>query len=210
MKTCNYKEETGCYNISFDRNCNIIIEDNSYNCNYVQVFIMDYNNSGKTQTIIKNDRYKEIVFNYKGDGLYTFCKVTVSKDETDPYYYKNNKFFHLGSQITLQELLEINPEVSKIKLEYINYFSTCNLKKCFIKICQDIFKSSNSVCEKSNVDGTLTYKRDLLWSALNVIKYFTEMNQFEEAQRLLEQLSECNGLCPSQNNNNFSGCGCGK
>jgi hypothetical protein len=45
------------------------------------------------------------------------------------------------------------------------------------------------------IDKELIYKRDLLWSALNVIKYMIEIDQYEEAERLLERIMGCNGLC---------------
>jgi len=52
------------------------------------------------------------------------------------------------------------------------------------------------------------YKRDLLLSAINVISYLAEMEKFEEAERLLERITSCNGLC-DYNDINLRGCGCG-
>jgi hypothetical protein len=47
----------------------------------------------------------------------------------------------------------------------------------------------------------------LLWSAINTIIYLAETEQFEEAERLLERITNCNGLC--ENNQSNCGCGCG-
>jgi len=45
--------------------------------------------------------------------------------------------------------------------------------------------------------------------ALNSIKYLVEFCQFAEAQRLLERLVTCNGLCTnSLTNTKKHGCGC--
>jgi len=65
------------------------------------------------------------------------------------------------------------------------------------------------MCNKPNSDSSLIYKRDLLWSAMNVIKYLVEMDQLEEAQRLLEEITACNGLCSSSQPEFTSNCGCG-
>ena len=79
----------------------------------------------------------------------------------------------------------------------------------FVYICQQIFDQAASLnCNKSNVDSELIYKRDLIWSALNVIQYMAEMDQMCEAQRLLEEITACNGLCPQDQTS--SGCGCGR
>jgi len=49
----------------------------------------------------------------------------------------------------------------------------------------------------------------MVWMAINVIKYLVEFNQFAEAQRLIERLSSCNGLCGSNKSSRKGGCGCG-
>ena len=212
MTNCSCKnEQSPCNKIYVDRNCNMIIEDNSFNCNYVQVFIMKLttsNGSTPTKTIVRENRSQKVVFDKVEDGFYTICKLTIPVDESMPYYYRNGKFYHNVQEVYLQEIININPEVSQVQFDYIYYFSTCNLRKCFIKACQDIFAQQTSICNKSNIDHSLTYKRDLLWSALNVIDYMVEMDQMEEAQRLLAEITGCNGLCSPQSN--FSGCGCGK
>lgn len=199
-----------CKDITIDKNCNIIVDENDYNCNYVQIYMAKLTTSKgstPTQTVIKDNRHKKVLFKSQGDGFYTICKLTVPKDEMEPYYYKDGKFYHNVQEVYLHELLNINPKVSGIKIQYRYYFSTCNLRKCFIKICQDIFNSQTSICDKSGLDSSLTYKRDLIWSTLNVIDYMVEMNQMEEAQRLLERLTSCNGLC-SSTKTITNDCGC--
>ena len=192
--------------ITTDRNCNLIINDNTFNCKYVQIFIIKANNGYNfNQMQTKTSRIQQIKFPITEDGFYTLCKFTVPTDEMMPYYYKDGKYYNNVREVSINELLNINPEVSKLKIEYFYYFSTCNLKKCFIKVCEDIFKQTSSICNK-NIDSDLSYKRDLLWSALNVIQYMVEMDQYEEAQRLLEEITQCNGLCSKKSNN----CGCGR
>ncbi len=211
MKCKNTLSKANCNRITVDKDCNIIIDDNTYNCNYVQVFILKLTTtkgSNPTKTIIKDSRSKKVIFNSDGDGFYTICKLTIPVDEAQPYYYKDGKFYHNIQEVSLQEILNTKPEISGVEFEYIYYFSTCNLRKCFVKICQEIFDTASSICNKTGVDGSLTYKRDLIWSALNVIDYMIEIDQMEEAQRLLEEITGCNGLCSPQKSS--SGCGCGR
>lgn len=202
-----------CGIIHVDKECNLVVEDNTFNCNYVQVYIAKLtttSGSMPTQVFIKDSRNKKIKFPTTKDGFYTICKLTIPLDESMPYYYKDGRYYHNVQEVYLQELVNVNPEISKIKIDYMYYFSTCNLRKCFINICQKIFKQSSSLCNSNNVDSSLTYKRDLVWSALNVIKYMTEMNLYEEAQQLLEEISGCNGLCAENPVVKSSNCGCGR
>lgn len=199
----------GCIRVRTDRNCNIIIDDDTLEEGFVQVFILKYIDSEDNQVIVKKLLTDEVKFKYKGDGQYTICKLVVPLDASQPYYFEDDKFYHNYKEVSLKELINVNPEVSKITPEYIYYFSTCQLRKCFINICQEIFKMQTSICNKPSTDGTLTYKRDLIWSALSVIEYLIDMCQMEEAQRLLKEITGCNGLCPQSEIINNSGCGCG-
>lgn len=127
------------------------------------------------------------------------------------YFYHEGKIYHINGQeleeIQLEDLLDVNPETSNIYSEIKHFFSVCNLRKCFIKACQEIFNSTAfDRCFKSKVDEELRYRRDLIWAALNVIQYMVDCNQLEEAQRLLEQIMSCNGLCSKFNED----CGCNK
>lgn len=117
-----------CSNIGHDKNCNIIVNDNGFNENYIQIFILKYIDSTETQTIIRETEDQEIKFKDKGDGYYTLCKLTISKSKSKYYYYKDGKFYHNVQEVTLKEILNVNPEVSGITPEYIYYFSTCHLK----------------------------------------------------------------------------------
>ena len=193
--------------ITYDKDCNLYINE-VFNPNYVQVFIIKFTNSSFSdviQTSIIEEENQKIIIKNAQDGFYTICKLTIPIDSAQPYYYKNGKFYHNIWEVDLQELIELNPKVSKIKIEYIYYFSLCNISKCFIKICQDIFSQQTSICNKLNIDNSLIYKRDLIWSTINIIKYMADMDQIEEALRLLEEITSCNGLCPQSE---FNNCGC--
>lgn len=123
------------------------------------------------------------------------------------------------------EILSINEELlHDIQIVSDNYFSTCFLTQCYINIVKEIFNKSlninnnnnnfkNNSCRKcyDSVDKDLEYKRDLISSALNVIQFLVDSNQFCEAQLLLERISGCNGLCKTENTSKAkTGCGCNR
>lgn len=115
---------------------------------------------------------------------------------------------------SVEEVLEINPlntTISKVSQDYI---SICFLQKCYINLCQQIFndRGLTSCWNKNSVDSELVFKRDMVWMAINVIKYLTEFNQLAEVERIIEQITSCNGLCKSNSTNQSksSGCGCSK
>lgn len=119
-------------------------------------------------------------------------------------------------EVPLGEILDLNLNSRDYTVYYTekDYVSICFLQECYINLCQQIFnKRGFSPCwNKNTVDSELVYKRDLVWMAINVIKYLTSLNQLSEVERIIEQINGCNGLCKSDtaNKSNNSGCGCSK
>lgn len=140
----------------------------------------------------------------EGSAL-TLYQIVYYTDGTKIYKYINQE----TEEVTLEEILEINPidtTISKIEQDYV---SICYLKRCYIDLCMQILndKGFSQCFSRSTVDGDLTFKRDLVWMALNVIKYLTECGELAEAQRIIENINTCNGLCTS-NTIKSRGCGC--
>lgn len=139
-------------------------------------------------------------------GLYDLVYFS---DGIDIYKYLDGNV----SQVTIIEVLtanSINTTVSKTNRDYV---SICFLRKCYINLCQQIFEDRGfSRCwNKNKVDSELIYKRDLVWMAINVIKYLTECEQLAEVERIIETIQGCNGLCVSSNlTSKTNGCGCSK
>lgn len=126
--------------------------------------------------------------------------------------YKYNPRTQEISQVTdLTEIIEINPVNTTISITTNDYVSICFLTKCYINLCQQIFESRGlTQCwNKNNIDSELIYKRDLVWMAINVIKYMVECSQLYEAERIIELLHSCNGVCGDKKaRSNGNGCGC--
>ena len=116
-------------------------------------------------------------------------------------------------QVDISEILEINPVNTTISKTSEDFVSICFLRKCYINLCKQILdnRGFSSCWNKNKIDSELIYKRDLVWMAINVIKYLTECEQLAEVERIVEIINGCNGLCTSSNSSNkASGCGCSK
>lgn len=136
------------------------------------------------------------------------------------FYIENNKIYQYSKQGVDEELLDYSELIHyadlidvkhNISIASQDFMSICFLQKCYVNLCQQIFKDKNFVRCSNKVDHNLSYTRDLVWMALNVIKYMVEMNQLFEAQRILEIIYSCNGICKNGNSKFYeSNCGCSK
>ena len=134
-------------------------------------------------------------------------------------YYDNGQFYKsidggVTSEIITYEIIkEINPITTNIAKCKKSTFSLCFLYKCYINYCKQVLEQNISKCITK--DSDLVFRRDFVWMTINVIKYYLENGQLDEAQRLLEETMSCNGFCKSSflkyslTNNTVSGCGCG-
>lgn len=130
-------------------------------------------------------------------------------DGNDLYQYVSGELVKQNVQI----LQEINLENTTISGASREEFSICYLYQCYINLCKQIFEIGQIRCTNRNDDiQDLIFKRDFLWMTINIIKYYVEFNQLEEAQRLLETVNFCGTFC-EQNNTNIkysSRCGCSR
>lgn len=116
-----------------------------------------------------------------------------------------------GTSVSIVDV--VNTENTTAQKFLKTYVSICNLRKCYINLCQQILsdKVFSSCSSKNKLDNDLVYKRDLVWMTINVVKYLTDLDQLDEVDRIIKMINGCNGLCNSSNTKNSSnGCGCGK
>lgn len=155
----------------------------------------------------------EIPINF--DGYFTLYYIVLPTKEwvyknqiivnlfSNIYYINNGQIYKYNSGesdeiIQNQNLLNIveSPNIdSNISSISKDYVSICFLQKCYVNLCQQIFKENISSQCNNIIDKNLSYNRDLVWMAINVIKYLVEDNQLYEAQRIIELLHSCNGVC---------------
>lgn len=139
------------------------------------------------------------------------------------YYYDEGNVYKLvkeGEELveeasSLKEILERNTEGTTVSRVCKTHVSVCHLFKCYLSLCQQIFEARGfSKCfDKAKIDHELQYKRDMVWMALNVIRYLVECERLQEVQRIIQEISGCNGLCPGWYYNEGKerpDCGCGK
>ena len=139
-------------------------------------------------------------------GLYS---IVYFVDNMTIYKYINEQI----QEVDISEILEINPVDTTISKVSEDFISICFLRKCYVNLCKQILddKGFSSCWSKNKIDNELIYKRDLVWMALNVIKYLTECEQLAEVERIIEVINGCNGVCPSSSSSNtISDCGCSK
>ena len=139
-------------------------------------------------------------------GLYN---IVYYSDGTSIYKYIDGQ----SSETTIDEIIEVNSVDTTVSRTGEDYVSICFLRKCYINLCQQIFNSRGfSPCwNKNDIDSDLIFRRDLVWAAINVIKYLTECKQLAEVERIIETIKGCNGLCVSSDvTSKTSGCGCCK
>lgn len=155
---------------------------------------------------------KEWVYNMEQNlptrlGLYEI--IFYIYDNKVYQYVKNEEDILISDTSILLDYLYPGTIISAVKEDSV---SVCNLQKCYVNLCQQIFESrAFSQCSNKNkIDCELTYKRDLVWMALTVIHYMVkEQGSFTEAQRIVELLNSCNGVCgDNKSRSNGKGCGC--
>lgn len=155
----------------------------------------------------------------KEDGYYTIDHIILPSievydesinldwyvcDGTSVYTRCNSEWKEVAFD-KLADLVETNElESTTISGISLTQFSICHLYECYISKCRTIFESL-SPCASSET----YYARDLIWMAINIIKYYVEIGQLLEAQHLLETLNYCGELC-SENMSQTTNCGCSK
>lgn len=140
---------------------------------------------------------------------------------TNGVYFLGNddkfyKLFHgVTKEVTLKEILEVNQENTTLIKISLHTFELCHLEQCFFKLCMYLLENMpcSDPCFDSKVKGFTSeiLNRDIIWMALNAIKYCIEQQQFYRAQQILERIETCWGICKDLENINstqYKGCGC--
>lgn len=139
------------------------------------------------------------------------------------YYYNTvtNKFYKdingVSTEVQLSEILSADytePAVGEKGTTIIradkNTFVMTYLNGCFNSICKSLLTSLPKSCNRNSLSSQI-FNRDILWMAINVIKYCLDTSQLYEAQRYLEEVTRCSNWCDGSFNINLinsSGCGC--
>lgn len=196
----------------------------TYTINVIVQYTLDTVNSGKIIDVFFNDhcsQLDELHYTIKEDGYYEIYHIILPSkawydlgkipSNLDIYFTDGEQLYKVENGIVkttdLVEIINAKCEGNTISQVSLAQFSICKLFDCYINICKQIFENALTKCPKNN---DLTYKRDLIWMTINVIKYYVELGQLMEAQRLLEELIKCGGICNDTQSPGKKSCGCSR
>lgn len=172
----------------------------------------------------------DVIYPLNKDGFYHYQKLILPTKEhksENPgdyiWYDKDDHLVHFGEEgqevktLTLKDnFTDIFDEV--LKEGYLNCFvfsadtfSMYNLILCYVmKERERIQMYLKNSCNKCNTSASnLEMETDILLSAINVLDFLIEHEDYTEAQRVLNGLSTCGSLCKSYSNK-LKGCNCGR
>lgn len=157
------------------------------------------------------------VFHFPFDGLFTYYKYLLptvehllKTDEEGDYYKSADQTFFYDGNIylakddydTLDDLLANAQKLNSLTdiwdvqgTQTFSFqkmiFSVCKLQKCLVYLQRkSLDLQSDCTCIKSE-NNSLKNIRDFLFSSLFVFDYLKDIENYEEAQRLLENISDC-------------------
>lgn len=162
--------------------------------------------------IIPNKEWFNYVYQMDETSFDSYTNGVYIIGEEDKFYkYKYGEF----TEVSIEEIMEINQENTTLIKTSLHTFELCHLDECFFKLCMYLF--DNMPCtdpcfvEKMKGFSKEILNRDIIWMAINAIKYCIEQQQFFRAQKLLERVETCWGICRDFDNINstqYKGCGC--
>lgn len=149
-------------------------------------------------------------------------QIPIYTIQANEVFYYNSSLYVSNAEVNghLSDVLN-NASIIKVTdiCEYLNshilsfqkvLFSYCKLQKCLVNLQSRILKNPNNC----NGCGTLSgktldrYNRDFLLSAIYLLDYLTQTNNFEEAQTILDSFVNCSGsICDDSELK--SSCNCG-
>lgn len=108
--------------------------------------------------------------------------------------------------IDIEELIFSDLSNSTAFIESQYTFTTCHLEECYYRHCNEYFSKLCDQCEDFSEKIKI---RDMIWMSINVIKYLLDQESLFEAQRIVEKLIKCSGICYNLKNEVKNvGCGC--
>lgn len=173
----------------------------------------------------------ELHLELKEDGYYTISHIILPTREIIEQLIQNDsgilqkyKYIYAVDNNTIVKLsknswietdfieLTRNTYETNIFKSVKDMFATCNIWECYVNLCKHLLQSDLKQCRKNNSDiSTLLFNRDVIWMTINVLTYYINKDQLYEAQRILEDVNNCNGFCNESNTIIKSGgCGCGR
>lgn len=123
------------------------------------------------------------------------------------YKYQDGNFINFP----IDQIPFINQCIPSTLVYDLQYtFSSQQLQECYYKNCREYF---DNICNRCTEDSQYVRNRDIIWMAINIIRYLLDLGRLFEAQKIVEKMHKCTGLCYNTKTNITStnvGCGCSK
>lgn len=119
------------------------------------------------------------------------------------YATDGNNFFVLVDNdefkpISIEDLLEVDTKNTSISKSTQETFSLCILNNKYLELCkQEFINLTHNPCYKTPHNSDI----DLVWIAMNAIKYSIEFGMLTQAQSMLEEIFRCTGIAKLNKNN---------
>lgn len=211
-------EQTITLNVLYSIDSKENIERNSYSIvphTDIDIDDIEVSTDGLKQIdhfIIPTQQWFEYVIDLDPASMDIYSLVYYFNTDNEKFY----KYVNGGSvEVPIEEILEVNTEATTLVKVSMNTFQICHLEECFFKLC--LYLLENMPCtdpcftDKARGFKAEILNRDIIWMAINVIKYCLQLGQYHRAQAILEQIETCWGICKQLNKNissKYSGCGC--
>lgn len=211
-------------NVLENKDCSLtfIVEDQFTNMVRIE-FIVKNNtvvDNLVSEPIEKGIRDPYIYYNAP-DGLFTYYIMWVYNEKPIKGIYLNNGKLINVTETGEEELtniikaFNINKEIDSKYSDSIKYFNLCHFKNCYINGLYNLLNEFlNNGCEIScRVNKDLENRSNLLILSLYVLNHLICSKDYDEAQRILDIITSCDGfLCSQEYYGNLSlgGCNCGK
>lgn len=177
------------------------------------------------ETIITNHKIDndiiyldEAYYNLQKDGHYIIDHIVLPTTEFVASHNMKNVYATDGVNIykyvdgsfiekSIQEILELNPvsiEEMGVSIASQETFSICHIHNLYLEECKKQLESAMiNRCSSANYKSD--FNTDLIWIAINAIRYNIELGHLCQAQSILEDLIGCNNL---YNSETYHGCSC--
>lgn len=144
------------------------------------------------------------------DGWYRIYNIILPIKNTGNYYFNSGIFNSTDKEISVEDLIADIDNVSFHSTKDV--FVIYNMWQCYLNYCKKLLEgecTKDSKCPES-CDNELSRNRNLIWIFLNALQYYVHFGRFEDAQKFLERISGCNGICHNEIFMKTYDCGCGK
>ncbi len=159
----------------------------------------------------------EAYYNLQKDGHYIIDHIVLPTTEFVYSHNVNNVYATDGAHIykyvnnvpeecDIQEILESNPQSiihQGVSIASQETFSICHIHNLYLEECKKQLESAMiNRCSSANYKSN--FNTDLIWMAINAIRYNIELGHLCQAQSILEDLIGCNNYNLETNH----GCSC--